>query len=108
MSQTNAIILKFREDQAGDFERLFEGEVLPLWRKFKSQGKIISASLTPIQGGIPPKKGVRAYILRIEMPSMAEHEEFDSNPLFNKFLAKARTMQPEEPLVWFGQTMFQV
>ena len=39
---------------------------------------------------------------------MAEHEEFDSHPLFNKFLAKARTMQAEDPIVWFGETLFQV
>ncbi len=108
MSQTNAIILKFRENQAADFERLFKAEVLPLWRKFKSQGKLIAASLTPIQGGIPMKRGVRGYILHVEVPSMAEHEEFDSNPLFNKFLSKAQTLQPEEPLVWFGETLFQV
>ena len=108
MTQTIAIILKFREDRAADFERLFKAEVFPLWRKFKSQGKIISASLTPIQGGMHAKGGVRAYILHVEMPSMAEHEEFDSNPLFNKFLPKAQAMQPEEPLVWFGETLFQI
>ncbi len=108
MTQTIAIILKFRENQAAEFERLFTAEVLPLWRKFKSQGKIISASLTPIQGGMPSKRGVRAYILHVEVPSMVEHEEFDSDPLFNKFLPKAQAMQPEEPLVLFGETLFQV
>ncbi len=108
MTQTIAIILKFRTDQAPDFERLFKAEVLPLWSKFKSKGKIISASLTPIQGGMPAKRGVRSYILHVEVPSMVEHEEFDSNPLFNKFLPKAQAMQPEEPLVWFGETLFQV
>ena len=39
---------------------------------------------------------------------MAEREEFDSNPVFTKFLAKAQAMQAEDPLVWFGETMFQV
>jgi len=108
MSQTSAIILKFTESKAAEFERLFKAEVLPLWRKFKSEGKFISASLTPIQGGFVPKKGLRYYILHAEMPSMAEHEEFDSNPVFTKFLAKAQAMQAEDPTVWFGETMFQV
>ncbi len=108
MTQTNAIILRFREEQADDFEKLFKEEVLPLWRKFKAQGKIIAASLTPVQDGNQKKKGVRDYILHVEVPSMAEHSEFDSNSSFLKFLPKAQAMQPEEPLVWLGNTMFQV
>ncbi len=108
VTQTIAIILKFRADTVADFERLFKAEVLPLWRKFKVQGKINSASLTRIEGGMPAERGVRSYILHVEVPGMAEHEEFDSNPLFNKFLPKAQAMQPEEPLVWFGETLFQV
>jgi len=108
MSQTNVIILRFPESKAAEFERLFKAEVLPLWRKFKSEGKFISASLTPIQGGFVPKKGLHYYILHVEVPGMAEHEEFDSNPVFTKFLAKAQAMQAEDPLVWFGETRFQV
>ncbi len=108
MTQTNAIILRFREEQAGDFERLFKEEVLPLWRKFKAQGKIIAASLTPVQDGNQTKKGVRDYILHVEVPSMAEHSAFDSNASFLKFLPKAQAMQPEEPLVWLGNTLFHV
>ncbi len=108
MTQTNAIILRFREEQTGDFEVLFKKEVLPLWRQFKAQGKIIAASLTPVQDGNQKKKGVRDYILHVEVPSMAEHSQFDSNSSFLKFLPKAQAMQPEEPLVWLGNTMFQV
>jgi hypothetical protein len=108
MTQTVAIILRFHEKQALDFERLFDAEILPLWHQFKSQGKIIAASLTPVQDGNQQKKGVRDYILHVEVPGMAEHDEFDSHPLFTKFLPKAMAMQPEEPMVWFGDTMFQV
>jgi len=108
MTQTNAIILRFREEEAEDFEALFKKEVLPLWRRFKAQGKIIAASLTPVQDGNRTKKGVRDYILHVEVPSMAEHSEFDSNASFLKFLPKAQAMQPEEPLVWLGNTLFQV
>ena len=108
MSQTSAIILRFPESKADEFERLFKAKVLPLWRKFKSEGKFLGASPTPIQGGMTPRKGVRHYILHVEVPGMAEHEEFDSHPVFTKFLAKAQAMQAEDPLVWFGETLFQV
>jgi hypothetical protein len=108
MSETVAIILRFREDEAEAFERLFAAEVLPLWHAFKAQGKFIAASLTPAQDGNQQKKKLRDYILHVEVPSRAEHEEFDSHPKFEEFLLKARAMQPEEPLVWLGMTMFQV
>ena len=99
MSETIAIILRFREEHADEFERLFKEEVLPLWHEFKAQGKFIAASLTPVQEGNQEKEGVRDYILHVEVPSRAEHEEFDSHPKFEEFLLKARAMQPEEPLV---------
>lgn len=108
MTQTNAIILRFREEKAGDFEILFKKEILPLWQEFKAQGKIIAASLTPAQEGNQGKTGVRDYILHVEVPSMTEHSEFDSSRAFLKFLPKAQAMQPEEPLVWLGNTLFQV
>jgi len=108
MSQTNAIILRFREDEAQRFEELFEAEVLPMWEQFKAQGKFLSASLTPVEGGSEMKEGVRDYILHVEVPSMAEHEEFDSTAPFLAFLAKAKPMQPEDPKVWLGTTRFQV
>ncbi len=76
MTQTNAIILRFREEEAENFEALFRKEVLPLWRQFKDRGKIISASLTPVEDGNQGKKGVRDYILHVEVPSMAEHSDY--------------------------------
>lgn len=39
---------------------------------------------------------------------MAEHWEFDTNPLFNKFLRNAQALQAGEPLVWLGESLFQV
>ncbi len=108
MSQTVAIILRFREEEADAFESLFKEEVLPLWQEFKAQGKFIAASLTPVQDGNQQKEKVRDYILHVEVPGMAEHKEFDSHPRFEEFLLKARAMQPEEPLVWLGPTLLHV
>ena len=108
MSQTNAIIVQFREDDTDHFEKLFEEEILPMWKELKAQGKFLSASLTPVEDGSEVKKGVRDYILHVEVPSMAEHEEFDSSAPFLAFLGKVKPLQPEEPKVWLGTTRFQV
>ena len=111
MSETVAIILRFREEEADRFERLFKAEVYPLWEEFKAQGKFIAASLTPATpapGGSEIKEGVRDYILHVEVPSRAEHTEFDSEPRFLQFLGKVRPLQPEEPKVWLGETLFQI
>jgi hypothetical protein len=106
VSQTNAIILRIKADRTKEFEAMFEREVLPLWREFKAKGKFVSASLTPVQDGNQGKTGIKDYILHVEVPSMSEHSEFDSSPQFNRFLPKAQAIQPEEPLVWLGQTLF--
>jgi hypothetical protein len=108
MTQTIAIILKFREFEAGRFEEMFEAEVLPLWNQFLAQGKFIGASLTPVEGGDRRPEGERHYILHVEVPGMTEHEEFDEHPEFLEFLPKARALQPEKPLVYFGTTLFKV
>ena len=108
MAETVAIILRFREEDAEQFESAFKAEVYPLWEEFKTQGKFISASLTPALEGSEKKDGFRDYILHVEVPSRAEHEEFDSEPRFMPFLEKFRAMQPEEPKVWLGNTLFQV
>jgi hypothetical protein len=108
MSQTVAIILRFRKDEVRRFEQLFEAEILPMWEQYKAQGKFLSASLTPVEDGSELKEGIRDYILHVEVPSMAEHQEFDSSAPFLAFLQKAKPMQPEEPKVWLGNTLFQV
>lgn len=79
MSETIAIILRFREEHADEFERLFKDEVLPIWTEFKTQGKFIAASLTSVQDGNQQKEGVRDYILHVEVPSRAEHHAFDTH-----------------------------
>lgn len=108
MSETVVIILRFREEDAKSFVTAFKAEVYPLWEEFKSKGKFISASLTPVMDGSEKKDGFRDYILHVEVPSRAEHSEFDSEPRFLPFLEKFQAMQPEEPKVWLGNTLFQI
>ena len=109
MSQTNAIILRMQAERAQDFEALFKAEVYPLWEEFKESGNFIAASLTPVIGGTEQRAGVQAYILHVEVPVMADHEQFDSDPRFLEFLKKVRAdLQAEDPSVWLGSTLFQV
>jgi hypothetical protein len=108
MTQTIAIILRFGQGDAEAFERMFEDEVMPLWHQFAREGKFLSASLSQVEGGSETEQGRRDYILHVEVPGMAEHEEFDSHPAFLDFLPRARALQPEPPLVWFGTTLHQI
>ncbi len=102
-----AIILRFREEKAEEFESLFEKEVLPLWNKFKAEGKFASAVLSRIVDDHVPA-GIRAYLLELEIPMGEAHDEFDENKQFLAFLEKAKPMQPEEPTVWIGKPLFRV
>ena len=107
MTEQIVIILYFREEKAEEFERLFEAEILPLWRRFKAEGKFHSASLARIFDD-HIQEGHRNYMLVLEVPSRKEHEEFDTHPHFLGFLEKARAMQPEEPTVWLAEPLFRV
>jgi hypothetical protein len=110
MSETVVILLRFRQEEAEQFEPLFHAEVYPMWEDFKAQGKFIAASLTPVLDASKPelKEGVRDYILYVQVPSRAEHEQFDTDARFLQFLEKVKPMQPEEPRVWLGNTLFQI
>jgi hypothetical protein len=108
MSETVVIILQFREEDAEQFERDFAREVVPLWQEFKAQGKFVAASLTPVQDGSEVPAGVREYILHVEVPSRAEHDQFDTEPRFMPFLEKYQPLQPVEPKVWLGNTLYQI
>src|SRR5258708_297007 len=108
MSETVAIILSFRQGKTEKFEKLFSTEIYPLWEEFKTQGKIISASLTPALDAPEMKDGVREYMLLVEVPSRAEHDQFDTDQRFLGFLEKVKSSQPAQPMVWLGNTLFKI
>lgn len=107
MPQANAIILRIRSEQAGEFERLFEAEELPIWDEFVSEGKFLKARLARIEFGTEERDDVALYLLYVEVPGMAEHSAHDSDPRFNAFLKKAREFQPEGPSVFGGSVIFE-
>jgi hypothetical protein len=108
MTQANVIVLSIREDQAEEFERLFEQEELPIWREYAEAGKFLTARLARVEFGSEKKEGVRHYTLFVEVPGMAEHSAHDDDPRFGAFLERARQLQPDSPLVFGGDTIFAV
>jgi hypothetical protein len=102
MAQANAIIIRIRKDRAGEFERLFEAEELPLWDEFSAEGKFLEARLARIEYGTEEREDVALYLIYAEVPTMVEHSAHDDDPRFNAFLEKARRFQPEPPSVFGG------
>lgn len=111
MSQTNAIILRIRAEQAEEFERLFRAEEVPIWEDYARQGKFLQASLTRVAYGSEQerqaKRGIVEYILYALVRDMAAHGDHDEDRRFQVFLKKARKFQPEQPLVWGGDTLIR-
>ncbi len=48
------------------------------------------------------------YVIVVEVPSMAEHHEHDSDPDFQEFDRLADEFQPEGPLVFGGDLIHSV
>src|SRR5207237_3458448 len=82
MSQVNVIVIHVRAKQAAEYEKLFVERQLPRWRDFQRRGKVISARFFRSQFGSGERKSGGKYGIGVEVPSMAEHHEPDSEPGF--------------------------
>jgi hypothetical protein len=107
VAQANAIIIRIRANEAQEFERLFEAEELPIWDEFSEAGKFLKARLARVQYGTEQREDVALYLIYAEVPGMAEHSAHDRDPRFEAFLEKARKLQPEPPLVFGGDIIFE-
>lgn len=105
--ETTAIVLRIAADRTAEFERMFEAEEIPIWDEFTRRGRFLEARLVRAAGGSEQRAGIQDYILHIVAADHEAHEEHDSDPRFRAFLAKAERLQPEGPLVWFGETVFE-
>lgn len=105
--ETTSIVLRIAAERSAEFETLFEAEELPIWDDFVRRGRFLEAHLGRTVGGSETRDGLQDYILHVVAADHAAHEEHDSDPRFRGFLAKAQRMQPKEPLVWFGVTVFE-
>jgi len=104
--QSIAIILRIAADRAPDFEAMFEAEEIPIWDDFTARGLFTECSLTRVTGGGQTPDGIQDYILHI-VATEEGHTAHDHDPRFSSFLQRAKELQPNEPLVWFGDAIFE-
>jgi hypothetical protein len=76
-------------------------------REFKADRKFASVVLSRIVDEHVPK-GIRAYLLELEVLKAEAHDEFDSSKRFLAFLGKAKEWQPIDPDVWIGEPLFRI
>ena len=105
--ETTAIVLRIAAHHAKDFESMFEAEEIPMWEDFSGRGRFLEARLVRAIGGSEQRGSIQDYILHIVAADHEAHEEHDRDPRFRAFLAKAERFQPDPPLVWFGETIFE-
>ena len=65
------------------------------------------ARLVRANGGSEQRGGIQDYILFVVAADHEAHEEHDRDPRFRTFLEKAERLQPEPPLVWYGDTIVE-
>ena len=107
MPEITTIVLHIARPKVREFEALFKAEEIPIWDDFTSRGRFWQAALVRVAGGNQQRAGVQDYILYVVAADDEAHGEHDQDPRFNAFLDKARRWQPEPPLVWFGQPVFE-
>jgi hypothetical protein len=105
--ETTAIVLRIAAERAADFESMFAAEEIPIWDDFTRRGRFLEASLIRAAGGSEERDGIQDYILHVVAADHEAHEEHDRDARFRRFLAKAQQWQPEQPLVWFGDILYE-
>jgi hypothetical protein len=105
MSQINGIVLHIREDQSEEFERGFLTHEVPIWKRLGEDGELVYASLTRVAFGSDQRPGIRHYLVVAEFRSVDGHEKHDADPDFEAWNAMADTFQPEQPLVFGGNSI---
>jgi hypothetical protein len=104
--QSIAIILRIASDRVAEFEAMFEAEEIPIWDEYTARGLFKECGLTRVTGGGQTPEGIQDYILQI-VATAEGHTAHDHDERFNRFLKRAQKLQPEEPLVWFGDSIFE-
>ena len=108
MSQVNVIVLHVRAEQADEFQREWEAEELPRWRRFHEAGKFLSARLYRSEYGTDERPELVKFVIVVEVPGMREHGEHDDDPGFQAWNRRADAYQPEGPLVYGGDLIHGV
>jgi hypothetical protein len=108
MSQVNVIVVHVRPEQAEEYERLWEAEELPRWRRFHAEGKFLSARFYRSQYGTDERPDVVKYVIVAEVADVAAHSAHDADPGFQDFDRRVDAFQPEPPLVYGGDCLHSV
>ena len=104
--QSIAIILRIAAARSAEFEAMFAAEEIPIWDDYTARGLFKDCSLTRVTGGGETPDGIQDYILHI-VATEEGHTAHDHDPRFASFLKKAKKLQPNEPLVWYGDSIFE-
>lgn len=104
--EATGIVLRIAADRTSEFEAMFAADELPIWDDFTARGLFLDARLVRVSGGSEVRDDVQDYLLQILAADSAAHSAHDADPRFRAFLAKARKLQPLEPLVWLGEPIF--
>ena len=107
MSEIAVLIIRIQEQQAKDYERLFEQSELARWQDYHRRGLFTHARMFRSAFGSHEKEGIANYVIVVEMKGEAHHEH-DNDPGFIEFNRQADAFQPEEPFVFGGRPRFEV
>src|SRR6202165_1143832 len=102
--QSIAIILRVAADRAAEVESMCQAEELPIWDDFTARGLFKECSLTRVTGGGETPEGIQDYILHIVATEEGQTAH-DHDPRLNSFLQRAKELQHNEPLAWFGDAV---
>ncbi len=106
-TEHTVIVLRIAAERAAEFEAMFQREEIPIWDDYTKRGLFHDAKLIKVADGSEVREGVQDYVLSIVAASHAAHSEHDRDPRFKSFLVEAMKLQPKEPLVWFGEAIFE-
>ena len=101
------IVLHVSSDKKAEFESLFRQEEIPIWDDFTRRRRFERAILVRAAAGNQRAAGTQDYIIFVVATDEAAHGEHDDDPRFTAFLEKARRLQPQPPLVWFGEPVIE-
>jgi hypothetical protein len=104
--QSIAIVLRIADDRVAEFEAMFAAEEIPIWDDFIARGLFKECSLMRVTGGGETPTGIQDYVLHI-VATEEGHDAHDHDPRFQAFLERAQKLQPNQPLVWFGDPIFE-
>ena len=101
------IVLHIAADRAQEFEALFERDELKRWDDYTARGRFLEARLIRCRHSGLQSEGIQDYVLQVVTADQLAHHEHDSDPGFEDYNQRADEFQPEEPMVTFGDLVFE-